>query len=175
MNLQIKRYTGGLGALLLAGNWSLVTTVQSKHMFMHVFGFAETSVNSMKEELIALQPGLVKAKEDTAILTKQVEEAIPGVDAQKAVAMKDEEATAKQAAEVQKVKDECEADLAKAIPILKEALSALDTITKKDLDEVKAMGKPPDGVRLAMTGYAIGRWKIKILKKNKPKSMFHAS
>jgi dynein heavy chain len=109
----------------------------------------------MKEELIALQPGLVKAKEDTAVLTKQVEEAIPGVDAQKAVAMKDEEATAKQAAEVQKVKDECEADLAKAIPILKEALSALDTITKKDLDEVKAMGKPPDGVRLAMTGNVV--------------------
>jgi dynein heavy chain len=132
--------------------YSTYSSSQSLYLILHDFGLAETSVNSMKEELIALQPGLVKAKEETAILTKQVEEAIPGVDAQKAVAMKDEEATAKQAAEVQKVKDECEADLAKAIPILKEALSALDTITKKDLDEVKAMGKPPDGVRLAMTG-----------------------
>ena len=112
----------------------------------------ETSVNTMKEELIALQPGLLKAKEETAILTKQVEEAIPGVDAQKAVAMKDEEATAKQAAEVKKVKDECEADLAEAIPILNEALAALNTIQKKDIDLVKAMGKPPDGVQLAMKG-----------------------
>jgi dynein heavy chain, axonemal len=113
---------------------------------------SETSVNTMKEELIALQPGLLKAKADTAVLTKQVEEAIPGVDAQKAVAMKDEEATAKQAAEVKKVKDECEADLAEAIPILNEALGALNTIQKKDIDLVKAMGKPPEGVQLAMKG-----------------------
>lgn len=113
---------------------------------------SETSVNTMKEELIALQPGLLKAKEETAILSKQVEEAIPGVDAQKAVAMKDEEATAKQAAEVKKVKDECEADLAEAIPILNEALAALNTIQKKDIDLVKAMGKPPEGVQLAMKG-----------------------
>ena len=109
----------------------------------------------MKEELIALQPGLLKAKEETAILTKQVEERIPEVDAQKAVAMKDEESTAKQAAEVKKVKDECEADLAAAIPILNEALHALDTIQKKDIDLVKAMGKPPEGVQLAMKGIVV--------------------
>ena len=59
--------------------------------------------------------------------------------------MKDEAATAEQAAEVQKVKDECSADLAEAIPILNDALKALDTIKKQDLDLVKAMGKPPAG------------------------------
>jgi len=128
VNLLIKRYRGGLGALALA----------------------EESVNTMKEELIALQPGLKKAQEETAELTAQVNEKVPTVEAQKAVAMKDEAATAEQAAEVQKVKDECSADLAEAIPILNDALKALDTIKKQDLDLVKAMGKPPAGVQLAM-------------------------
>ena len=60
-----------------------------------------------------------------------------------------------QAAGVKKVKDECTADLAEAIPILNEALKALDTIKKQDLDLVKAMGKPPSGVQLAMKAVLI--------------------
>jgi dynein heavy chain len=128
VNLMQRRYTGGLDALAMA----------------------EESVNTMKQELIDLQPGLVQAQKDTEALTAKVEADIPGVEAQEAVGMKDEEANAKQAAEVQAVKDECEADLAEAIPILKSALEALDTISKPDLDAVKAMGKPPLGVQLAM-------------------------
>ena len=133
VNLLMRRYAGGLDALALA----------------------EYSVNTMKQELIDLQPGLEQAQKDTEALTAKVEAAIPGVEAQKAVGMKDEESTAKQAAEVQAVKEECEADLAEAIPILKEALKALDTIDKKDLDAVKAMGKPPQGVQLAMRAVMI--------------------
>ena len=128
VNLMQKRYVGGLDALALA----------------------EDSVNLMKKELIDLQPGLEQAKVDTEALTAKVEATIPGVEEQKAISMKDEEATAKQAAEVQAVKDECEADLAEAIPILRDALKALDTIKKQDLDLVKNMGKPPVGVKLAM-------------------------
>jgi len=145
INMQIKRYTGGLGALALA----------------------ETSVNTMKQELIDLQPGLLQAQKDTEALTAKVEAAIPGVDAQKAVAMKDEEATAKQAAEVQKVKEECEADLAEAIPILNDALKALDTIKKQDIDLVKSMAKPPAGVQLAMKAVLV-MLDLKPDKKNDP-------
>eukprot|EP00961_Rhodomonas_salina_P063758 857225-Rhodomonas_salina.13 len=128
VNLLIKRYRGGLGAL----------------------EDAESSVNTMAEEQLALQPGLVQAKEDTEVFSAKVEAKVPEVEAQKAIAQKDEEATAAQAAEVQKVKDECEADLAEAIPILNDALKALDTIKKQDIDLVKSMGKPPLGVQLAM-------------------------
>ena len=123
-----KRYRGGLDALALA----------------------EESVGTMKEELIALQPGLVIAQKETAALTEQVEAKVPEVEAQKAIAQQDEAVTAKQAAEVQTVKSECESDLAEAIPILNDALKALDTIKKQDIDLVKAMGKPPAGVQLAM-------------------------
>lgn len=74
VNLMQRRYTGGLDALALA----------------------EESVNTMKQELIDLQPGLAQAQKDTEALTAKVETAIPGVEEQKAVGMKDEEATAKQ-------------------------------------------------------------------------------
>eukprot|EP00960_Hanusia_phi_P013114 383004-Hanusia_phi.AAC.2 len=128
VTMLIRRYKKGLEALSLA----------------------EESVGSMKQELLDLQPGLVKAQQDTAALTEKVEAKVPEVEAQKAVAQKDEEATAAQAADVKKVKDECEADLAEAIPILNDALKALDTIKKQDIDLVKSMGKPPAGVQLAM-------------------------
>jgi len=74
VNLMQCRYTGGLDALALA----------------------EESVNTMKQELIHVQPGLAQAQKDTEALTAKVETAIPGVEEQKAVGMKDEEATAKQ-------------------------------------------------------------------------------
>jgi dynein heavy chain len=141
----IKRYRGGLGALSLA----------------------EESVNSMKQELMNLQPGLAKAAEETGLLTEQVEAKVPEVEAQKAVAAKDEAITAGQAADVKQVKDECEADLAEAIPIVNEALKALDTIKKQDIDLVKSMGKPPAGVMLAMQAVQV-MLQMKPDKKNDP-------
>ena len=128
VELLIKRYRGGLGALSLA----------------------EESVNTMKVELEEMQPALEKAAVETGALTEQVEAKVPEVEAQKAVAAKDEAATAAQAAAVKEVKDSCEADLAEAIPIVNSAIKALDTIKKADLDQVKNMGNPPKGVVLAM-------------------------
>jgi dynein heavy chain len=128
VQLLIKRYRGGLGALSLA----------------------ETSVNSMKVELTEMQPALEKAAIETGALTEQVEAKVPDVEAQKSVAAKDEAATAEQAAAVKEVKDSCEADLAAAIPIVNAALKALDTIKKADLDQVRNMGNPPTGVKLVM-------------------------
>ena len=50
------------------------------------------------------------------------------------------------AVEVAQKKDECERDLAEAIPAVARAMAALDTITKKDLGELKALKKPPSGI-----------------------------
>ena len=53
-----------------------------------------------------------------------------------------------EAANVQAIKDECEADLAEAIPALEAALKALDTLTKNDITEVKGMKSPPAGMKV---------------------------
>ena len=51
-----------------------------------------------------------------------------------------DEAVANQAAAVaQKIKDECENELAEAIPALEAALSALNTLKPADITEVKTM------------------------------------
>lgn len=50
-----------------------------------------------------------------------------------------------EAGKVKAIKDECEADLAEAMPMLESALKALDTLTKNDITEVKGMKSPPSG------------------------------
>lgn len=50
-----------------------------------------------------------------------------------------------EAAKVQAIKDECEADLAEAMPAMQAAVRALDTLTKNDITEVKGMKSPPAG------------------------------
>ena len=44
---------------------------------------------------------------------------------------------------LQATKEEVEDDLAEAMPVLFKALAALDTLTSKDITEIKAMKKPP--------------------------------
>jgi dynein heavy chain len=46
--------------------------------------------------------------------------------------------------EVKAIKTDCEAELDKAMPIYREALSALDTLNKGDIIEMKSFPKPPD-------------------------------
>ncbi len=57
----------------------------------------------------------------------------------------EEAAASAEAAKVKAIKDECESDLAEAMPALEAALKALDTLTKNDITEVKGMKSPPAG------------------------------
>ena len=54
----------------------------------------------------------------------------------------------KQADEAKAIKDECDADLAEAMPIMNSAVAALNTLTPADISVVKTMKSPPAGVRL---------------------------
>jgi len=53
----------------------------------------------------------------------------------------------KKAAEIGAVKDDAEKDLSAAKPALDEALSALNSITPKDIVSLKALKSPPDVVK----------------------------
>jgi len=48
--------------------------------------------------------------------------------------------------EVTQKREDCERDLAAALPAVAKAMAALDTINKKDLGELKALKKPPSGI-----------------------------
>lgn len=67
----------------------------------------------------------------------------------------DEEVANEQAAAAQAIKDECDADLAEAWPIMEAALAALNTLTPADITVVKAMKNPPKGVKIVMEAICI--------------------
>ena len=70
--------------------------------------------------------------------------------------VKADEAVANEQAKVAKgIKDECDADLAEAIPVLEAALSALNTLTPADITVVKSMKNPPAPVKLTMEAICI--------------------
>jgi dynein heavy chain len=51
------------------------------------------------------------------------------------------------AMEAQTIKIECENDLSKALPLVKKAKQALDTIQPEHINEVKKLLKPPEAIR----------------------------
>lgn len=69
----------------------------------------------------------------------------------------DEAVANKAAAKAQAIKDDCESDLAEAIPALEAAIAALDTLKPSDITLVKAMKNPPSVVKLVMEAVCIMR------------------
>jgi dynein heavy chain len=53
------------------------------------------------------------------------------------------------------VQDECEGDLAEAMPALEAALSALNTLKPADITVVKSMQNPPGLVKLVMESICV--------------------
>jgi dynein heavy chain 1 len=61
----------------------------------------------------------------------------------------------KQQVEINKRKDEAQRDLDEAEPALRSAQASVRGIKKRDLDEVKALARPPDNVKLTLECVAI--------------------
>lgn len=68
---------------------------------------------------------------------------------------KEEAEVGVQAAEVQAVQTDAQADLDVALPTLEKALKALDSLTKNDITEVKSFAKPPPAVQTVMEAVCI--------------------
>ncbi|TSM60567.1 Dynein heavy chain 7, axonemal [Bagarius yarrelli] len=133
---------------------------------------AASQVATMQVELEALQPQLrVASKEVDEMMVVMERESAEAADQEKVVRI--EEAMAnEQAMAAKAIKDECDADLAVAMPILESALAALDTLTSsarththshilnpcfclQDISMVKSMKNPPAGVKLVMEAICI--------------------
>eukprot|EP00961_Rhodomonas_salina_P222407 3007587-Rhodomonas_salina.1 len=91
---------------------------------------AEVEVAKQKADEVAEEVGGEKTKVETAAQAANVE-------AQK---------TAEIASAAGTMQEDCERDLAAAIPAVEKAEAALDTLNKKDLGELKSLAKPPAGV-----------------------------
>eukprot|EP00878_Enallax_costatus_P011217 GHUV01011714.1.p1 GENE.GHUV01011714.1~~GHUV01011714.1.p1 ORF type:complete len:503 (+),score=217.42 GHUV01011714.1:213-1511(+) len=108
---------------------------------------AKEDVNKMKAELAIKNQDLAAASKEAEALLKSISEstAVAEKEKQKVAVIVDQ--VSKKAAEIGAVKDDAETDLAAAKPALDEALSALNSITQKDIVSLKALKSPPDIVK----------------------------
>uniref|UniRef100_A0A8C0VQQ8 Dynein axonemal heavy chain 3 n=1 Tax=Cyanistes caeruleus TaxID=156563 RepID=A0A8C0VQQ8_CYACU len=119
--------------------------------------FASSQVADMQKELTDLQPELIKTSAETDKMMVKIEKETVEVDAKKAIVSADEKEANDAAAVAQGIKDECEADLAEALPALAAAEAALNTLNPSDITLVKSMQNPPGPVKLVMESICIMR------------------
>ncbi|XP_052396332.1 dynein axonemal heavy chain 12 [Carassius gibelio] len=142
--------------LLLTQKRDTVMTAKNRYTNgLDKLAFAESQVSEMKKELVDLQPKLEQAKIDNNKIMKVIEVESVEVEAKSKLVRVDEETATLKANEAQALKNECESDLAEAIPALEAALSALDTLKPADVTIVKSMKNPPSGVKLVMAGVCV--------------------
>ena len=104
----------------------------------------------MQVELEELQPQLIQTAKETAEMMIVVEKETADAQVIRENVAKEEAKASEQADAAQNMKNECEADLAEAMPILQKAIKALNTLSKNDITEVKSMKTPPAGVLITM-------------------------
>nr|CAD7446891.1 unnamed protein product [Timema bartmani] len=131
--LAKQRYVGGLDRLLSASE----------------------DVMKLQKDLSDLKPELEKAAGETLKMMTRIERETVEVERASGLVREDEKVANVQAAAAQALKKECEADLAQAIPILEDAIAALNTLKPTDITLVKSMKNPPDAIKLVMAAVCV--------------------
>eukprot|EP00931_Biecheleriopsis_adriatica_P059471 TRINITY_DN3558_c0_g2_i1.p1 TRINITY_DN3558_c0_g2~~TRINITY_DN3558_c0_g2_i1.p1 ORF type:complete len:4446 (+),score=1220.06 TRINITY_DN3558_c0_g2_i1:273-13340(+) len=141
---------------LLAAKRKQVTDLKDKYeKGLEKILTTEQSVEGMKVELINLQPKLVEKNVEVEKMMVVVGEESEKTAKVKEVVAADEAVASEAAAASEAVKADVEADLEEAMPALQEALGALDTLSAKDIGEIKAMKNPPAPVKLVLHAVCI--------------------
>ncbi|XP_063071051.1 dynein axonemal heavy chain 1 [Engraulis encrasicolus] len=112
-------------------------------------------VSKMQEELEMMRPLLEEAAKDTEVTMEQIKKD-RAVAEETRTAVQAEEAKATEKAKVaHAIADDAQKDLDEALPALDAALTSLKSLNKNDVIEVRAMQRPPQGVRLVIEAVCI--------------------
>ncbi|KAM4652007.1 dynein axonemal heavy chain 1 [Discoglossus pictus] len=112
-------------------------------------------VAKMQEELEMMGPLLEEAARDTVTTMQKIQEDTVVAEAtQASVQVEEKKATAK-AQTAQAIADDAQKDLDEALPALDAALASLKSLNKNDVTEVRAMQRPPEGVKLVIEAVCI--------------------
>lgn len=116
---------------------------------------AAEAVTLMQTNLNDLQPQLMVMAAESTKMASQIEKET--IDASKATdqVKEDEVVVNAKAEQAQELKGDCEKDLAIALPILREAERALNTLKPADINEVKNFKTPPKLVQFVMNAVVI--------------------
>uniref|UniRef100_A0A8C2U835 Dynein axonemal heavy chain 3 n=1 Tax=Coturnix japonica TaxID=93934 RepID=A0A8C2U835_COTJA len=141
---------------LLISKRQEVDTMRNRYLTgLQKLDFASSQVAEMQKELTALQPELIQTSAETEKMMVRIEKETAEVDAKKEIVSADEKEANEAAAAAKAIKDECEGDLAEAMPALEAALAALDTLNPSDISLVKSMQNPPGPVKLVMESICV--------------------
>uniref|UniRef100_W5LYK9 Dynein axonemal heavy chain 1 n=1 Tax=Lepisosteus oculatus TaxID=7918 RepID=W5LYK9_LEPOC len=112
-------------------------------------------VAKMQEELEMMRPLLEEAAKDTVVTMEKIK-VDTAVAEETRVRVQAEEAKATEKAQVaQAIADDAQKDLDEALPALDAALASLKSLNKNDVIEVRAMQRPPQGVKLVIEAVCI--------------------
>ncbi|GBP22696.1 Dynein heavy chain 7, axonemal [Eumeta japonica] len=116
---------------------------------------AASAVSIMQRDLNDLKPQLIVMAEKSVRMMQQIEVETAEADRAAAQVREDQKVANIQAAAAQELKSDCEADLALALPILEDAIEALNTLKPADITLVKSMKNPPAAVKLVMAAVCV--------------------
>ena len=112
-------------------------------------------VSAMQNELTDLRPKLLETSDETERLMIKIEQDTIQVEAKKEIVACDEALANEAAAAAQAIRDDCENDLAEAIPALQSAVNALDTLNPADVTVVKTMKNPAPIVKFVVEAVCV--------------------
>ena len=159
-----KTYITSASYLELIKSFTLLTNSKQKEILKtqerYIGGlkkllFAAEQIAEMQRNLAILRPQLEEMNRKAIDMMKQIETETIEVEKASELVKKDEKVANVQAAMASALKKECEADLAEAIPILEDAIKALDTLKPSDIVLVKSMKNPPAAIKLVMAAVCI--------------------
>lgn len=116
---------------------------------------AAEAVSIMQHDLNILKPQLIIMAEKSVKMMQEIESETAIADKAAAQVREDQKVANVQAAAAQELKKDCEADLALALPILEDAIAALNTLKPGDITIVKSMKNPPATVKLVMAAVCV--------------------
>ncbi|XP_036367019.1 dynein heavy chain 1, axonemal-like isoform X1 [Octopus sinensis] len=109
----------------------------------------------LQEDLARMRPLLDEAVKESVSTMEQIAQDTKVSEETKVVVQNEEAQAGEKTRETQAIADDAQRDLSEALPALEEALASLKTLNKNDVVEVRAMQRPPDGVRLVIDAVCI--------------------
>ncbi|KPA77305.1 putative dynein heavy chain [Leptomonas pyrrhocoris] len=116
---------------------------------------ANATIAQLQQQILEMQPGLTTAAQQVAEQKRSLAMEQEDADALKK-AQSEEEAIAKGLMEeAESIRHECEAGLQQALPALEAAEQALQTLSAKDIQEIKTFTTPPSNVEKTMNAVLV--------------------
>ncbi|XP_075430348.1 dynein axonemal heavy chain 1 isoform X2 [Ascaphus truei] len=112
-------------------------------------------VGKMQEELEMMRPLLEEAARDTVTTMEKIEEDTAMAETTRCSVQVEEAKASEKAHTAQDIADDAQKDLDEALPALDAALASLKSLNKNDVTEVRAMQRPPEGVKLVIEAVCI--------------------